>query len=293
MENRRRSFVRRRRSGQSAGGFIQALAVFVLFGAAIWLIFGTGAFARLKEKLPGLLPSGCSSGASEPAPTASAEASAAPTPAPTGETVSVTLPGIELWILQEGIYDSAESAAPYAKLAKEAGAAGYVYDDLGSFRLFLAAYPDEASALSVKESLASEGYVCSIFSFSRTGAELAVTAASERLVPIKTAFALSFDIVEQLGELSAGFDSGTESAESAAIVLAEMRTNIENALAGVSAPAKSSAMLAAAADYLGDVSEMIRAASAAAGGTSLSSELKALHIGAALRYAGLLKAIGE
>lgn len=300
MEYRRRRTIRTgsARRESSGSGFIQAVILLLVFGAVGYMIFGTGLGKKLRDKyavslydritgktevtpLPGNVPALTS------APTA------APSPVPTGETLRIALPAVDTYMLQMGIFESTDSASGLAGSLKAMGAAGYIYDDGGSLRLIIAAYGDEASAESVRTRLASEGISANVFRFYRSGVELLVTAGSGMLVPVKTAFALSSDVIKQLDELAIDFDASERSAEYALGVLSEIRTNTVSACSGIAEANDKSKMLSYLTVYLNDIRSMIDEATAnASNRTALASSLKTIRIKAALRYAELLKNIG-
>ncbi|MBO4384007.1 MAG: SPOR domain-containing protein [Clostridia bacterium] len=296
MEYRRRAYKRTSRSrGQSSGaGFIQAVILLLVFGALGYMIFGTGLGKTLRDRYAVSLYDRLT-GKSDPAPSPASTAipTAAPSPVPTGETLRISLPAVEAYFLQVGIYDDREIASRLAEGMKALGAAGYVYDDGGSLRLLAAAYSDEASAESVRSRLLTEGYDMSVFRFYRSGVDLLVTAGSGMLVPIKTAFLLSSDMIEQLDELAIDFDAGQRSTEYGLGVLSEISTNAANARAGIAGAADKSRMLSYLIAYLDDIRSMIDEASSNSGGrAAFSSALKTIRIRAAVRYAELLKSIG-
>lgn len=306
MEYRRRRTGRRtgRRGGVSGteGGAFRALILLILFGAAVYLLLGTGIGARIRDGYMLSLVSSCRGSAEKPSPSASfvpaAETPApspapSPSPAPTGETVEIELPSIGVYMLQMGFYKSETECAAAAQKLKEQGAAGYAYADGGSLRLIAAAFSDMQSAESVCTRLGEEGLECTVYKLERSGVKLMVTAAEERILPIRTAFSLCSDAVDQLDELSIDFDAESRSIDFGTTVLAELRTNISNAAAGISDPAGSNEMLSHVLNYLKSLTEMINeAASGTASRTEFASSLKALRIKASLEYVSLLQAIG-
>ncbi|MBO4563282.1 MAG: hypothetical protein J5772_06700 [Clostridia bacterium] len=297
IRRRRRSSARRR---NASGGALRAFVLLVLFGAAVYLLLGSGAGQRLKESMAYSLIDSCRGKlASTPVPTVPGGISQimtdtpSPTVAPTGETASVSLPALEVYMLQMGIFDDAESCAPYAEALKARGAAGLVYDDSGSLRLIAAAYSDEASAESVRARLADEGHPCTVFKLTRSGVELLITASEDRLLPVRTAFGYSYDLVAELDALALDFDAETRSIEYGQGLLAEIRLNAQNAASGIADAAELNTMLSHVSGYYSDIIGFIReAASSSASRTEFSSALKELRIKAALRYAELLGDIG-
>ena len=302
MEYRRRRY--RRSSEKTAGGgtALQAFVLLLIFGAIIYAVFGTGLGKKLKDEYAVSLYDKLT-GKTEVTPppslvTDGAIVTEAPTPAPTavptGESYSLSLPELNVFMLQMGVYQTAEEAAKKAAELISLGAAGYLYDDQGSLRLIAAAYSDEASAESVRSRLTEEGYACSVFKLSRKGVDLIITAAPERLLPVRTAFALASDVVSQLDELSIDFDANGRSAEYGLSVLAEIRDNLRSAQSGISGAAEQNPMLALVNECLTDYQELVTETMTGAGtGASFASALKTLRIKAALRYSGLLQSIGE
>lgn len=296
MEYRRRRSRRRKKEGDT-GFALKVFLLLIVFGCIAYALIGTGLAKRIRDGYALSLYDSCRSKQSLSSPSAPISsvipATASPTAAPTGETAEVSLPGIEVYMIQMGIYSDEQSARAAAASLKQMGAAGCVFDDNGSLRLIAAAFSDEASAASVRTRLESEGHECSVFKLSRSGAELDITADPSRLVPIRTAFTLAADVVTQLDELAIDFDASSRSMEYGLDVLSEIRSNVISARAGVGEAAQKNEVLGLVDEYLNDVLDMTDdAASASFERTAFSSALKALRVRAALRYAELLGRIG-
>ena len=253
MEYRRRRTAAKRRD-RSGSGALRALVLVLMFGAAAYLLLGTGVGKKLKEGYALSLIGSCigenapeNSGRPDtgtPLPLLTTpEPSASPAPAAEGSSAEVSLPGIEIHMLQLGIYSSEEEMGGLAQQIRVRGGAGYVYNDGGSLRLIISSYSDAAQAESVKQSLALEGVECSVFTVSREGVELLVTADEARLVPIRTAFFAAFDAVTQLDELALDYDANSRSIGYALGVLSEIDANCAAASAGIEPSVKDNAML--------------------------------------------------
>ncbi|MBO4848056.1 MAG: hypothetical protein J5586_02785 [Clostridia bacterium] len=300
MEIRRRRRPSRRKNGASSGGGVRALILLMIFGAAAYLIIGTGVGRKLRESRAYSLLSGLREKIAatqvpsfEPRNTLFTDLTPSPTAQPTGETASVSLPALDVYMLQFGIYETAEALAPYAEALRAMGAAGYTYDDSGSLRLIGAAYSTEEQAESVRQRMITEGRSCTVFRLSRSGAELLITAPQERLLPIRTAFSLASEVVGELDSLVIDFDAMTRSIEYGMGRLAEIRQNIMNALAGISDGAETNGTLGMLCGYYADVTGFIDAAyGSSASRAEFTSALKELRIKAAVRYASLLEGIG-
>ena len=304
MEYRRRKKAvrarrKRRSSSAGSGSALRAIILLGIFGAAVFLFLKTGSDKKLEQVYARNLLSSCLRDSrevpsvTEPPAIPSASPEPSPAPLPTGETARVELPGIGVHMLQMGFYSDESECRATAQKLREQGAAGYVYDDNGSLRLIAAAYSDKASAESVLERLTAEGVQCTVFSLERSGAELMITASEERLAPIRTAFGLCAEAVDQLDELAIDFDAENRSVEYGLEVLSELRLNVFNAKAGIDDIARSNGMLTFVCDYFDGLTGLIsEAAQKTASKTAFASALKTLRIGSALLYIQLLENIG-
>lgn len=300
MEYRRRRVSGRRPPEKDSGGVLRALALLIVFGAAIYLIIGTGVGKKLKEIGGAKLYESCAAIHIAPEPTAVSDTAAAktslpaPESTPAGASARVSLPPIDICMIQMGIFDSAESCAEAAEAIKALGAAGYVYDDNGSYRLIAAAYSDTASAENVKEQIEATGRQCSIFTRSYDGAELLVTAPEERLEPIRRAFEQAYSVVSQLDALCLDFDSEMRSVEYGIGALNDIRTQVRETSEGIGGLSPSGKMMERISRYYADLLTMIcDCASASDERIAFSSAVKELRIKAAVRYSALLAEIGE
>ena len=300
MEYRRRRTAAGRRKNKDSGSpvFLQTVVILLVFGALAYMLLGTGLGKKLKDRYAVSLYDSIKTRISgTPAPTVPPIATQAPSPAPTvvptGETSELSLPGIEVIMLQMGVFTDMTSAYDRAAAMKAMGGAGYLYDDGGTIRLIAAAYADDASAESVRERLIGEGYEAGVYRVSQKGVDLMITASPERLLPIRTAFSLAGEIVSELDSLSLTFDADTKSVEYGMTVLSEIKANIENAAAGIGPTADSSDMLFLVREYYTDVLSLINEALASSSErTAFSSSVKLLRIRTSLRYVSLLRSIG-
>lgn len=294
MEYRRRRRVKA--AGDLAGGVFRALLLLAVFGAAAYLIFGTGLGARIKDTYADSLMGGCSGSGASPLPTVSTpliQMTAEPAAAPTGETCKVSLPAMEIYLLSMGAFDSRETAELAAEALRAMGAADYVYYDGSLYHPIAAAYSEASSAESVRARLVSEGHECSVLPLSYSGAELLITADANRLVPIRTAFALAPDIPAQLEELSFELDSGSRDTAYCADVLTEIEANIAAARSGIAEAAGLNQVLYSVDGCLSDLLALICSAKQRTASLSdFSSALKTIRIEAAFRFSALLCGIG-
>lgn len=302
MEYRRRRSHGKRQTGTGSGA-LRAVLLLLIFGAAAYLILGTDAGRRIKEGYAASIIGSCLGAPStSPMPTAiigtaaptfgTPEAAPAPTPTPAGETVQINMPGVEIYMIQMGCYNTEAECLPAAETLRSLGAAGYVYNDGGALRLIAAAFSDRDSADGVRDRLIEQGHESTVFELKHESVDLLVTADHETVLPIRTAFSFAGECADQLDELSVDFDVNSRSVEYALGVLSELRINAENASAGIEVAAVGSETLSLTEAFYGDLREYINETAGSSGSRmEFSSSLKELRIKAALRYAYLLDEI--
>lgn len=296
MEYRRRNRDRRKRTAPSAGGGLRALILLAVFAASAYLLIGTGVGKKLKEGYALSLLESCR-GTDSPAPTQGNSPEmfeAAPTPSPEakGETAEVKLNGIDVYLLQFGFYKSEEECAEEARRLRMMGAAGYAYNDNGDVRLIAAGFGDEASAESVKAALLGEGYECIVHHVSRSGAALLISAESERLEALRSAFSYAYEVIGKLDALAIGFDSNSMSLENALEELGAIRGEITQADSGVKDLAGTNGTVALLHGYFEDALDLIAEAAANSDPRAeFSSALKRIRVRISLKYCGFLEAI--
>lgn len=123
------------------------------------------------------------------------------------DTVTVTLPSVNCYMLQMGVYSVESNADSQAETLKAAGAGGFVLNDSGQYRVLAAGYPDEGSAATVKARLISEGMDTTVYSISTPSATFRVTAAKEEVGAVASAFTALYSAHGALTELAMGFDA--------------------------------------------------------------------------------------
>ncbi len=295
---------RTRSAGDNGQGLLSILLPLAAFGAVFYIVAFTSFGDRLTEKASGMMPAGCTSGTAiltsapegtdAPMSTSLAETlpSAVSTEDKNARSVKVALPRLSIYMLQMGVYSSEENALEQSQLLKNMGAAGYVYNDNGSYRVIAAAFEAEQDAKSVRDRLEKDGYAVTVFPVTCSGAELLITAEQDKLVPIETAFAYASDIIGLLDKSAVDFDAEVRSVEYALTVLKEMRINAVNCSAGIYDCAQTNELLLYLYNYLNDITGLIgELTDGEYERTEFSSAYKSLRIRAALRYDHLLKQI--
>lgn len=296
---------RRRRSGgkkadKESFGFGRALLLLLLFGAAAYLILGTGVGKKLKEGYAASLLQSCRGNIADAQETAAPIdfdelPQSGPTPSTTDmeQAVTVELPEAELYMIQYGFYSDEELCEEAAAPLRDMGAAGFGYNDNGDIRLILAAFRDEESAESVRESLAQQGYECIVHKVSRSGVSLLVTAGKSDLETIRGAFSYAEELTDEISSLALSFDADEMSVEAGAESLAEIRRKAQRADEGINSFSDSSETIGMLHQYYSKVLEMLGEidfeSSSKAGFSSL---IKRAQIGSFLYYCVLLDNIG-
>jgi|GEM_PF-2030328 len=307
------------RSSENQGASkVQSLFAILLpiaaFAAVMYLLLGTTAGDRLignaKDKgILSVLSNGCStikngSALQIDAPYDSAKPTDVPTagtdePSPSAansETIKASLPRLNMYLLQMGVYSAEENCIEQCAQLKSAGAAGYIYNDNGSYRVVAAAYSDKSSASDVCERLKSEGYECTVYELACSGVELLITTDKSKLTPIETAFSFANSVIGDIEKASLDFDSEARSIDYECILLNEIAENAENAKLGIYGSAQSSDLLQLIYNYFADIKQEVKALTdfdASGDRAEFASGLKQLLIKAALRYGMLLKQICE
>ncbi len=295
MEYRRR---KKRRSEKKAGEVLKALILVLLFGAAAYVLFGTGTIQRIRSQYDVSLFESCTgkTPGQKPVPGTPVPIESEPTPssAPAGESEELELPGIGIYMIQMGFYTDAEECTKAAEELKKLGAAGYIYNDGGKLRLIAAAFSDRASAQSVEKRLLDEGHDCMIFALERSGVGLMITASPEKLDSIRRLFSAASDAVSRLDRLAIEFDAQEKDIEYGISELNRLRSDVRSALLPVEASSKLEPVISLVCDFLSDTADSAEAAaSCGSDRIALSAALKSVRIEVAIRYALLLQNIGE
>ena len=298
MEYRRRSSRTRGNAGGSSGAG-RALILLLIFGAVVYLIVGTGVGRKLKDGYAVSLIESCRgrlAPAASEAPSAPATAEPTPygspltvAPSPSGEALQADLPGLELYMLQYGFYEDEQLCAQAAQPLKELGAAGYCFNDGDDFRLILAAFTDESSAMSVRQAIGLQGYECTVYRISKEGVSLLITASKELIEPISRGFMYARELVTELRDVSIGFDSESTETEEGLKKLEALRARAASVDAGIRAFEGTSGAIGILHSYYSDVLEMLDETLENTGSkVRFSSGLKNVFIGTALRYCCML-----
>lgn len=276
MEYRRR---RRRKAG--GPGAFGVLILLIVFAAAAKIIAGSGAIPELKARLTRSLISGCAAKTSEAPPATVYLQTPSPAPSPTGITKRIDLPALGFYAVQLGFYESLDECERDAEEMRALGAAGYVYDDNGSYRLLAAVYGDEASAESVVDQLKAQGRESLMFTLSANGVSLDVTSSEESSDKIEALFELCTVTPSELNEAAIDYDKNGHDKERLLSKLNALRADLHDALR--SAP-DGSGIMGFAEECLSGYGEAISETIGCEDERILSSAIKRACIKAGLIY---------
>ena len=207
-------------------------------------------------------------------------------------SVKVSLQRITLYMLQMGVYSSYENSIEQAEELKKKGAAGYILEDNGCYRVIAAAYNDSEDANSVCERLNREGCKCTVYNYTCPGADLLITADNDGLQDIVTAFETIPNLLSEVGNCSIDFDSEKISIETLMAYLSETSSKAGEAKSKLHDSAESSDILMIVYTYLNDTEQMISSFDPVnCTKAETSSALKLLRVKLCMRYVSLLKQI--
>ena len=218
-------------------------------------------------------------------------------PPPSGQTAlteTVKLPGLELYALEMGRYDSIEDARSLINSLRSLGAAGYGLASGEGYRILASGYGTEAAAVSVKDRLFSQGYDCTLYKLEADEVDIDVTADETRLGAVRAAAALARSLIDELSEQVLRFDTeerGTEYGRAIVGELLERIREVRSRLSPLSDPGGAVKLLdgyfmelAACASELGSLS---------VDRVTFSGRLKSMQLEAADRYIRLLAALSS
>lgn len=158
-----------------------------------------------------------------------------PSALPTAASVKaeISLPPLELFALQLGVYDSAANAQGLISSLRSLGAAGYSLATEGGVRILASCYTTEAAANSVCSRLTEQGYSGLVYPIECSGSILTVTAGETELEAITQAVELAKQLVDRLNDEVIRFDSEQRSIEYGIAIANEMLERVRTARAAL------------------------------------------------------------
>lgn len=219
-----------RRTG--GGGALTTLLMLLLIGGIVYVFVGTPVGAWIIGKLKGLGKSG-----GTPLPTLPPAVTQAPCSADPDEaemrSEEMQFPGVDMYGLQIGVYDSLENAKGLIATLHSLGAAGYGLKTDAGYRVLASCYTTEEAAMSVCERLTQQGYACIVFAIRQDGIDISVSAQEEQLDAIRAAVELSHGLVDDLNEAVLAFDTDEHSAQYGKAIIGEKLESIRAVRASI------------------------------------------------------------
>lgn len=298
MEYRRRR--RRKKRSAAASGGAKAVAALLFAGLVIYFISASPVADWLSGNVVEPVFSGIRN-ALQPQtapPAALPEATPAAQAAASEQTVStteITPPALTLYALQMGVYAQADNAKAQAASIQERGAAGYVLEDAGRYRVLAAAYQDEASLKTVREQLSAQGMESAAYTMTGLQPKLKVTALGEQAAGLQAAFLALYEAEQALCEQALRFDAETRSVSEGQAAVQEIASALAEAQAAFSGLAQAdSPVLAQLAACYADCREAMTALTTddlQQSTVDYSAKMKYTHLYMADRYLQLMKHI--
>ena len=212
-------------------------------------------------------------------------------------SAQVSLPSVDCFMLQMGVYASEDNARKQAESLQAQGAGGYILEDTSTgeirYRVMASGYSSAESAKSVKERLVSEGIDCTVYELSAAAATFRVTAAQDRIPGIETGFAALEKAQGALCAASIDFDKNSMSVEDGKALVHSVLSTLQNDMNTLIPFEGSSAMLSQLlAAYRETAAELQALSDGAYESTvAFSAQLKHTQLFAAHRYARLMSGL--
>lgn len=296
MEFRRRRRTRgRQRAGGKGGGSGMHLIIGLVFAAAvIYLISASKVGTWLAENV--VAPVFKAFDNEEPtvgdnSPIISGEVENAPKNA-VSENISLTTE--KCYMLQMGVFSTLANAEAQSDQLRAQGAAGYILEDGGRYRVFAAGYESEASAREVLNRLKSEEVDCTLYILEGNMATFKVTASEAAITSFKELFVTFDDVIGKLGEEVILFDKNKPPIEEEKAVILSFINRLESCIEFLNSQQTDDAVITkvksaytAISGALNDLYDLTTTSS-----VTFSSAMKHTHLGISDRYNQLVKEIG-
>ena len=139
----------------------------------------------------------------------SQEASAAPTTVPTPVQNSFTIVETPFYLLQMGVFTEQAQAEEHAQKLRSMGGAGMVYQDGEVYRVFAAAYRDEASLKKVQSQVRTDGFEATPYISEQKSVHITLKGDRTALNTVEQAIMLLTEVPNTLSDLSLSLDKET------------------------------------------------------------------------------------
>ena len=215
-----------------SGGVLGTVLLLLLVGGIVYVFAATPVGSWIVGKVFGR------GGEGTPLPTLAPAVTGVPaSPEPTGGNAmseELHFPGVDMYALQIGVYDSVDNAKGLIATLHSLGAGGYGFQSDAGYRVLAACYTTEEAAQSVCARLTQQGYACLVYGISSEGINITVTADEAGLEAVRSAVELAHGLVDDLNEEVLDFDTEQRSAQYGKAIVGEMLENIRSIRTAIS-----------------------------------------------------------
>lgn len=215
-----------------SGGALGTVLLLLLVGGIVYVFAATPVGSWIVGKVFGRGSEGT------PLPTLAPTVSGLPvSPEPTDGNVQskeLHFPGVDMYALQIGVYDSLDNARGLISTLHSLGAGGYGFSTDAGYHVLAACYTTEEAAESVCTRLTQQGYACLVYGIKCDGVNITVTADETGLEAVRSAVELAHGLVDDLNEEVLDFDTEQRSAQYGKAIVGEMLENIRSIKAAIS-----------------------------------------------------------
>lgn len=152
-------------------------------------------------------------------------------------SAQVSLPALDCFMLQMGVYSSKSNAEAQAETLQAQGAGGYILEDTSTgetrYRVMASGYDSAESAKSVKTRLVEEGIDCTVYELSTAAAAFRVTASEESIPQIEAGFAALEKAQGALATAAIDFDKNSMSVEEGQTLALNILSTLESDMGGL------------------------------------------------------------
>ena len=248
---RRASTYSAARRSASAGGAGRAIVSLLMVGGIVYLVSASAAGTWIAENVMAPMISafsgnndadndGTQDATNTQTPDGSLSTSVDLSAGASSQSVTsaqVSLPALDCYMLQMGVYSSKSNAEAQAETLQTQGAGGYILEDASTgetrYRVMASGYEDAESAKSVKNRLVDEGIDCTVYELSTAAATFRVTASEESIPQIEAGFAALEKAQRALSTAAIDFDKNSMSVEEGQSLALEILSTLESDMGGL------------------------------------------------------------
>ena len=212
-------------------------------------------------------------------------------------SAQVSLPALDCFMLQMGVYSSKSNAEAQAEALQAQGAGGYILEDSSTgetrYRVMASGYDSAESAKSVKTRLVEDGIDCTVYELSTAAASFRVTASEEHIPQIEAGFSALEKAQSALSAAVIDFDKNSMSIDEGKTLALTILSALESDMGGLLSFDGTDATLSKLLDAYRDAKAALQALSGGAYESivAFSAQLKHTLLYVTHRYALLTDAL--